>query len=693
MRRDLTALFDPASVAVLGASDDPAKYGHAIAVQALRANGRRPLHLVNRRGGTVLGRTAATSLGAIGEPVELVVVSVPQAGFEDAVDEALACGARAIVAITAGFAELGAAGLVRQQAVADRVRAAGALLVGPNCLGVADNTTELFLASDRFAPGGIALLSQSGNLALELQLRLAPQGLGFSRFVSLGNQADVTLVDLVADCARHEGTRAIAVYAEDFGDGRAFAEAAARAGKPVVLLTAGRGDASARSAKSHTGALTTSGDVVIAACRDAGIELTRTPRELACVLGALDAGRRARGRRVAVFTDGGGHGSIAADAVESAGLAVPELSAPLQADLADLLWRQSAVGNPVDLAGMGEQDPMSYARTVRALLDSDEVDAVLLTGYFGGYAAAEGGLGGAEGALGAGELAAAEAIADAVPASGKPLVVQSMYPSSPSCQALRAVGIPVHEAVEDAARALVALAPSPAPATESGAPCPALQPLPPVAAEPVGDPDYHVTRRLLETAGVPFPPAREIRSEDELRAAAREFSGPYVLKALHLLHKSDAGGVVLRLADEEALVAAHRSMHARLGAPSYSVEAMADLSDGVELIVGVNQDPRFGPVAMVGLGGVLTEVLGDVAFALAPVTAEHAERLLRGLRSAALLDGVRGRPALDVGAAAQAVAAITAAAAARPEFAELEVNPLLVTPRGALALDSRAVPA
>ncbi|RAG80831.1 CoA-binding protein, partial [Streptacidiphilus pinicola] len=529
MPRELSPLFDPASVAVVGASDDPAKYGHAIAVQALRADGRRPLHLVNRRGGNVLGRTAATSLGAIGEPVELVVVSVPLPGFEDAVDEALACGARAIVAITAGFAELGPEGLARQRAVAEKVRQAGALLVGPNCLGVADNTTELYLASDRFAHGGVALLSQSGNLALELGLRLEPQGLGFSRFVSLGNQADVTLVDLVEDCARHDGTRAIAVYAEDFGDGRAFAEAAARAGKPVVLLTAGRGDASARSAKSHTGALTTSSDVVLAACRDAGIELTRTPRELACVLGALDAGRRARGRRVAVFTDGGGHGAIAADAVEAAGLSVPELSASLQGELSGRLWEQSAVGNPVDLAGMGEQDPASYADTVQALLDSDEVDAVLLTGYFGGYAAAEGGLGGGAGgsdgadggqgadgaglanggdtahgahssdgaggadgghgaggagvanggdtahgahgrggghgphgaegpgsglsALGAAELAAARAIAAAVPASGKPLVVQSMYPGSVSCRALAAVGVPVHEAVEDAARA------------------------------------------------------------------------------------------------------------------------------------------------------------------------------------------------------------------------------------------------
>ncbi|MFJ9767312.1 acetate--CoA ligase family protein [Streptomyces erythrochromogenes] len=690
MGRDLTPLFDPASVAVVGASDDPAKYGHAVASQALRAPGRRPVHLVNRRGGTVLGRTAATSLSAIGEPVELVVVSVPGAGFEAAVDEALACGAKAIVAITAGFAEAGPAGLARQRAVADRVRAAGAVLVGPNCLGIADNTTELYLASDRFAPGTVALLSQSGNLALELQLRGEPYGLGFSRFVSLGNQADVTLVDLVEDCARHRATSAIAVYAEDFGDGRAFAAAAAAAGKPVVLLTAGRGSASARSAQSHTGALTTSADVVSAACRDAGVELVRTPREMTVVLAALAAGPRTAGRRTAVFTDGGGHGAVAADAAEDAGLDVPELGARTQERLRSVLWEQSSVGNPVDLAGMGEQRPLSYADTVGELLAGEEVDAVLMTGYFGGYAASDGGLGGgADGGsvLAEGETRAAKEIVAHLAAVSKPLVVQSMYPRSASCRVLAEAGVPVFSATEDAARALAAMT-GRAAAARGGAG--AVPPLPPAAA-PLRDPGYHAVRALLADAGVPFPAAREVTDEAGLLAAAAEFEGPYVLKALHLLHKSDAGGVALRLADRAALLAAYREMRARLGAPAHSVEAMADLTDGVELIVGVNRDPRFGPVAMVGLGGVLTETLRDVAFALAPVPAGRAEELLRGLRSAALLDGVRGRPALDVAAAAAVVERITAAAAAHPEIAELEVNPLLVRPDGALALDARAV--
>ncbi|WP_199832966.1 acetate--CoA ligase family protein, partial [Streptomyces puniciscabiei] len=208
---------------------------------------------------------------------------------------------------------------------------------------------------------------------------------------------------------------------------------------------------------------------------------------------------------------------------------------------------------------------------------------------------------------------------------------------------------------------------------------------------PLHECGYLQTRSALEAAGVAFPAAREIHDEAELLAVTGEFGGPYVLKALHLLHKTDAGGVALGLAGRDELLAAFREMHARLGAPTYSVEAMADTTGGVELIVGVNRDPRFGPVAMVGLGGVLAEALRDIAFALAPVSADRALQLLRGLRTAALLDGVRGRPAVDITAAAAAVETITSFAAAHPEIAELEVNPLLVSPHGVLALDSRAV--
>jgi acyl-CoA synthetase (NDP forming) len=335
------------------------------------------------------------------------------------------------------------------------------------------------------------------------------------------------------------------------------------------------------------------------------------------------------------------------------------------------------MSNPIDLAGAGERDITSFARVLEVVLASAGVDAVLLTGYFGGY-----GVYGEE--LAAAEVATAGQMAAIAAAHGKPVLVQTMEAGSDAAHALRDGGVPVFRAVEDAARTLALLA---APGARAQREVP---PLPPTAA-PLRDDGYWDARELLREAGVAFPAARLVRTGDEAAAAAAAIGGPVVLKALGLLHKSDAGGVALGLASEHDVRAAHADMAARLDPPGFCVEAMADLRDGVELIVGVQQDPRFGPVAMVGFGGVLAEVLRDVAFALAPVDAGVARRLLERLAASALLHGVRGRPAVDLDAAARTIALVTAVAAEHPELASLEVNPILARPDGVVALDARAV--
>ncbi|MCI0688574.1 MAG: acetate--CoA ligase family protein [Sporichthyaceae bacterium] len=683
--RDLTVLFDPASIAVVGASDDPSKWGNAIARQALRAGERRPVYLVNRRGRRVLGRRSIRSLAELDDPVELAVLAVPATAFEAAVDDALAHGVKAIVGITAGLGETGALGQAKQAAITERVRAAGAVLVGPNCLGLVDNSTQLYLASDTFDPGSVALLSQSGNLALELQLLLARRGLGFSRFVSLGNQADLTVTDLVRACTADPQTRAIAIYAEDFLDGRAFAAAtgaAVTAGKPVVVLAAGRGAAAARSAASHTGAMTSQADVVAAACRQVGVHRAKTPRELADLLSVLIQPRRPTGPRVAILTDGGGHGVIAADAVEAAGLRVPELHPQTRDHLRSVLWPPSVLTNPVDLAGMGERDPHCYPAAAQILLAAEQVDAVVLTGFFGGYAVSP-----AHAELASAEASAAEDLTKLMATVAKPLLVQSMYPDSPACRQLVAEGIPVFASIEDAVFGLVALA-----GPDGGERGPTgLVPLP-KPARPLSGGGYLACRQLLVGAGIAVARSIEVRTEAELKAAAARLRAPYVLKAMGSgLHKSDSGGVALGLIDGDALLTAQRRMQRQLDPPSFTVEEMAEAGDGVELIVGSRWDPRFGPVLMVGLGGVLTEVLHDVSFALAPVDEAGARRMLGRLRAAALLGGVRGRPAVDLGATAAAIARFSVLAASHPEITEMEINPLLATPVGAVALDARAI--
>ncbi|HEV2875460.1 MAG TPA: CoA-binding protein, partial [Thermoleophilaceae bacterium] len=321
-RRDLRALFEPESVAVVGASDDPEKWGNWLARGALRGASRRTVYLVNRRGGEVMGRPAHRSLAELPDAPELAVLAVPPAALEAALDDAIDGGCRAVVVITAGEAD-GDAGGPRDAALAARAREAGVILLGPNCLGVFDAAAGLELVSNDLPRGSIGLISQSGNLALEIGLLAGAAGLGFSRFVSVGNQADLEAGELIGELAAHGGTELIAIYVEDFRDGRAFAraaEAAARGGKPVLLLAVERTDATARAVRSHTGALASHSAAIDAACRAAGMERVRGPQELVDLAQGLLRAGVPRGRRVAVLADGGGHGGVAAALSSAAGL-------------------------------------------------------------------------------------------------------------------------------------------------------------------------------------------------------------------------------------------------------------------------------------------------------------------------------------------------------------------------------------
>jgi acyl-CoA synthetase (NDP forming) len=675
--RDLSPLFEPETLAIVGVSADPGKWGYWFARDAALGAHRRRVYLVGRNGGEVHGLPVHRSLGELPEAPELVILSVPAHGLEEAVDDSLAAGARALVAIAAGFAELGKEGAARERALVDRVRAAGAVLVGPNCLGVFDGAAELQLASNLLPAGPVGLVSQSGNVLLEIGLLLEDSALGFSRAVSIGNQADVDATELVAALGEHEGTRVIGVYCEDFRDGRAFVEAARTAGKPVVLLTAGRTEAGSRAARSHTGALTSSRDAVEAACRAAGIHLVDTPRELADAAQALLGSNRTPGRRIAVIGDGGGYGAIASDLLGGHGIELPVLSEQTQATLRELLPPTGVTANPVDLAGAGEQDVFSFARSTRALLEADDIDAVLFTAYFGGYSTLSD-------EMREREVAVAGLLGSAMAESGKPLVVHTMYWDGPAARALRAAGVPVYRAIESAVRGVTAL-------MADGRPAPPALPSLPAAEPPLRDTGYAAARAALAEAGVPFGAARTVGDRDSALAAAASLGYPVVLKALGLLHKSDAGAVALGLRDEQELAAALDDLAARLAPESFSVEAAEDVAAGFELLVGARRDPRFGPLVVAAAGGIHAEALHDVAVALAPVDEAAAEDLVRSLASAPLLAGDRGRPPLDIAAAARALASLSRFAAAHPEVSEVEINPLLVRRDGAVGLDARIV--
>ena len=670
-------------MAVVGASADASKWGGDVAARLLRTETVRPVYLVNRKGGEMHGRAAYRSLSELPEIPELVILAMPAAAFETTLDEALALGSKAFVALFAGLGEMGPDGAARERLAAARLRAAGALMIGPNCMGLTDHSTGLqAVAYLDVPPGAIGLVSQSGAMGEEFVARARAWGCGFSRYVTLGNQADVGIAEVLEAFVDHEATRVIALYAEGLREGRRVAEAAARvvaAGRPVVLLAPGRSAAGARAARSHTGSLASSTAVLDAVCRATGILRVDSPRELFETTVALLDAPRPRGNRVAVITEGGGHGGIAADALEAAGLRVPAFGAALEGRLREAL-PGSAGTNPLDFA-LGTTEPDAYARALPVLAAADEVDAVFAVGQLGYWAARFP----EHVDLVAAEVKGAEAMAASARSAGLPLVVSTVYPDAAPAVRLRAAGVPVYREIASAVGALAALV-RVAEARPTGVPR-----LPPPATALAGAPDYWEAREVLAAAGLTMVEGRRVTGAEEALAAAQELGYPVVLKALGHLHKSDAGAVALGLGDAAALLAALADLEARLAPSACVVERMAALDQGIELIVGCRHDPLFGPVAMVGYGGIYAELLRDTRTALAPLEAGGAQSLLAELRAAPLLTGARGRGALDVAAAATAAAALSRFAAAHPEVEEVEVNPLLVLPSGALALDARIV--
>ena len=673
--RDLTPLLHPRSVAVVGASDDPAKWGFGIARGVLRGTDRRRVELVNDRSPTVQGRATVASLRDLAEPVDLALLVVPAQAFEQVVEDGLARGVRAFVGITIGFAEAGEEGRAIEERVARRVRESGAVLLGPNCMGLWSGH-EAFDAAwldNGQVPGPLALVSQSGGLGVDFASYGIEMGLGMSHFVSLGNQADVTAADLIEHLTADPLVGVIGVYCEDFRDGRAFLRAVAgarAAGKPVIVLSP-TGDSAARAAQSHTGSLASTQRVVSAALRGVGALLVATPEELMEAAQGLLMTTRPRGRRVGVLSDGGGIAVIATGVLAADGFVVPELSDGLQARLRELRPGAASTRNPIDLTGVfGDLD--AYPRVLDALMTSGEVDAAILLGSFGTMTHEEPGR--------LDETAAAEKMV----ASGHPLVAAVQWIDEPPWRALRDGGVPAFRRVGSACRALTA-------AFRFATAEVRVTPDWPAPAEPAPGTGYLAARELLRAGGVPFVEAEEVAGADEALAAAGRIGYPVVLKALGAEHKSDGGGVVLGLGTPDALAAAVSDLAARLAPPSFSVERMVVAPVAAELVCGVIWDARFGPVALVGGGGTAVELLDDVVLALAPLTSAEAEGALRRLRTFALFDGYRGRPPLAVGAAAEAIAALTRVAAAHPELAEVEVNPLLVTPDFALALDARTI--
>ncbi len=669
---DLSVFYDPQSVAVVGASDNTAKWGYWLAAGALEGSSRRGVHFVNPTGRDILGVSCHRALDDLPEAPELVALCVPPSQIAGVVDRGRAMGVRGYVCITAGVPS--------EAELVERVRSGGARFIGANSLGIYNAATQLRLAWGPFMPGPLAIITQSGQVGSELAIQCAQQGIGVSRLVSVGNQTDVRARELLDDLATDDATHAVALYLESFADGTALFETLRdlrSAGKPTLLLTVGASPASSRLARSHTGSLTSPTHAVDAACRASGVLHVQTPHQLATVARAVLSHGATCGRSIAIVGDSGGQCGIAADLAHSTGMLMPDLAEPTKTALRQHLPPEAGLSNPVDLAGAGEADLFNYADVVDAAMSDESVQAVVLTGYFGRY-------GTETPELATAERRIARLLAEASRRHDKSLVVHTMDSASATAEMLWQHGIPALGSIEDAMLVTRGLAHLATPAT----PRPGRGPGGQATPLPGG---YWAARHVLQDTGVSLPPARLVRTTRELRAAASQLTKPLVLKAGWLDHKSDAGGVALGLTGQHAALSALRSMRNRLGNGEYVLEEQDVRSDCVEMLVGARRDAALGPLVLVGRGGTETEIWQDIAIECAPIGLDDAHDMIERLTCAPLLSGWRGHQPVDREALARLVVSISDLITARADVAEVELNPVRVGPGGALAVDALLV--
>ena len=695
---NLDVFFRPHGVAVIGASRDPQKLGHGVVRNLVDYGYNGPIYPINPQATEIYNLRAYPSVLDAPDPLDLAILVVPAPLVPAELELCGRRGIKAAIVISGGFREVGPEGAAREAEVVRIARQYGIRVLGPNGIGSIDTHTPLntTFVKGTPPPGDIAFLSQSGAVCAAVIDWARGAGVGFSRLVSLGNQADINEAEMLVAIGRDEQTRVITAYIEGVSDGPAFVAAAAEVARriPVITLKAGRGAGGARAVASHTGALAGRAEAYDAAFRRAGVLRASTMEEL------FDWGRAMawqplpRGNRVAILTNSGGPGILAVDALEAAGMQLAPLTDETKAFIRKRVPAAASVHNPVDiLAGPG---PGTYALCLDALLSDPTVDAVVaITAPQDWFA----------------PLSLAEVIGEFT-GRGKPIlaVIMGLASVSDATAVLHRRRVPNFAFPERVGSTLAAMwrrkqwldavnnqpdAPSrPADCDQTAARA-ILS-----AASEDGWLLPEQVEALLRAYGLRTPGAGIADSAKAAVALAEEVGYPVVLKlaASGIVHKSEVGGVALGLGDAEAVRSAFAQMMARARAQGVPDEAISGvlvqkmIPSGVDLIVGMVRDAQFGPLVMAGVGGVQVELLRDVTFELAPLTPAQAESMLDRTGAGRLLAGFRGAPPADRAAVIDAIVRLAQLAADHPALAEVEINPLMVMPQGegAWAVDARA---
>jgi acetyltransferase len=700
-RNPLDSIFRPASLAVIGATDRDGSVGRTLVENILKTGFPGAFYPVNPHRKEILGVSAYPNLAAVPGPVELAVIVTPAATVPAAVRDCVAVGVRGAIIISAGFKEVGAEGARLESEILAEARRGKMRLIGPNCVGVMNPSSRLnaTFAQGMALDGSVAFLSQSGALCTSILDWSLQENVGFSSFVSTGSMLDVGWGDLIDYFGDDPRTRSILLYIESVGDPSAFLSAAREVSrtKPIIVIKAGRSEAAAKAAASHTGALTGSDDVLDCAFRRCGVLRVDSIGDLFDMAEVLGKQPRPRGRRLGVITNAGGPGVLATDALLAAGGELAKLGAETLSKLDARLPPHWSHGNPVDM--LGDADPQRLADTLQIVAADAGCDGLLVILSPQGMTDP-----------------AASAAQLALHAKGRtiPILASWMGGATVAVGAalLNREGIPTFHYPDTAARVFVylwqyaanqrALYETPSlPAPEQGEidRAKAAQVLHAVTATGRTLCTEWESKQLLAAYGIPIVRTDLARTPEEAAGRADSIGFPVVVKlnSETITHKTDVGGVRLNLSSADAVRVAFREISAevsnRFGAAAFSGVTVQPMirHQGYELILGASPDPQFGPVLLFGLGGELVEVFRDRALALPPLTTTLARRVMERTRIYRALCGVRGRAAVDLPALESLLVRFSQLVAEQPRVKEIDINPLQVSPEGCIALDARIV--
>lgn len=711
---DLQLLFRPRSVALIGASTDTKKYGYWTAKSLIDNQFDGDLYMVSRtKADSILGYRPYTSVLDIEASVDLAVVAIAPRYIQDVIAECTRKGVRCAIIVSTGFGETGPAGKKIEQEILHTVRANNMRVMGPNCMGMYSSCVNLNTSIIDLDPGPLSLVLQSGNFGIDINVHAKARKMGYSCWATIGNQVDLRFHDFVNYIKDDDATKALLLYMEGLrveseADGRKFIDVARETSRtiPIVAIKIGRSAAGTRAATSHTGSLAGSEAVFDAALRQAGIIRVDSSSELLDMAEAFVKCAPARGNRMAILTDGGGHGVMATDVAERFGLAIPVLSESTQEKLRNILMPHCPVRNPVDLAGTPEADMWVFDQCAEVLLADPDVDGLIIVGLYGGYADISE-------EFRVLEMDVAQSLVKRIKAFGKPVTMHSIYQyRNPAClEYISDGGVPVYYTIESAVHAMGCLVTyeQRKKDLESAGSSTALT-LPEDRKDKANRILSRVresnrinlveteARDMLKAYGFDLPAYDLVKSAHEAAACLKSMGTPVAMKIVSpdILHKTDAGGVQLDIHTEveardafDRLIATGRKY--RSDAEIYGVMITPMLPTGVECIIGSTWDITFGPTVMFGLGGIFVEVLNDVSFRVAPLKLPEAHQMLTEIKGGALLEGIRGANPVDREALAEAICRISQMVAELKEVAEVDLNPVLAMEKGLAIVDARVV--